>query len=142
MFDPIATGNPSSSAGVKSWPFGLLPARRMSTEDITGHVRPSPQTLQSAAWRSGEFRSETSMVPALQPHPVRSKKTSPNCPCLNLIILQIFALLLFPKFFKIPQEESGEHSIISLIALSVGSRLISLSRCKRSDACIWCACER
>lgn len=100
-FDPIATGNPSSSAGVKSWPFGLLPARRMSTEDITGHVRPSPQTLQSAAWRSGEFRSETSMVPALQPHPVRSKK---NISKLSLLESYHVADLCTPSFSKILQD--------------------------------------
>ena len=61
---------PSRSAGVKSSPFGLLPAWRAATVDITGHVKPSLQVLHSADFRSGEFRSETSMVPVLQPHPV------------------------------------------------------------------------
>ena len=60
--------------------------------DITGHVKPSVHKLHSAEIRSAEFRSETSMVPALQPHPVGEwmqlclEKRSPNCSCWNLVV--------------------------------------------------------
>jgi len=36
---------------------------------MVGQSRPAVQAWQSAAVRSGEFKSETSMLPALQPHP-------------------------------------------------------------------------
>ena len=60
---------PSMTMGVNSSPTGDTPALSAATVDMVGQSRPAVQAWQSAAVRSGEFKSETSMLPALQPHP-------------------------------------------------------------------------
>ena len=72
------TKHPLLTTGKKTAPFGLLPARSADTVDIIGQVKPSLQSMQSAASRSGELRSETSMEPAWQPHPQGCPQVPPG----------------------------------------------------------------
>lgn len=139
--------------GVNSSPTGDTPALSAATVDMVGQSRPAVQAWQSAAVRSGEFKSETSMLPALQPHPAdggeifiggtlwKQSTTLPRCTKFRNS-QSVLKLTSFPKSWSLflagtsciekllPRPGIGlaEHDIFSPFSLKTSAQLATLAQ--------------